>query len=80
MAPADHCVVFVLQGTELHEGEHQRQQAQLNSTLRQKEEELRILREESRVTLGHIPEDVRLDEEVNTWKCVCINRKGFFKS
>ncbi|GAA6217907.1 uncharacterized protein C8orf74 homolog [Lates japonicus] len=51
------------QGTELHEREHQRQQAQLNSTLRQKEEELRSLREGSRVTLGDIPEDVRLDEE-----------------
>ncbi|XP_039998409.1 uncharacterized protein C8orf74 homolog [Xiphias gladius] len=47
------------QGTELHEWE----QAPLTSTLRQKEEELRSLRDGPRVTLGDIPEDVQLDEE-----------------
>ncbi|XP_023251167.1 uncharacterized protein C8orf74 homolog [Seriola lalandi dorsalis] len=51
------------QGTEVHEWERQRQQTQLTSTLRQKEEELRSLRDGSRVTLGDIPEDVQLDKE-----------------
>ncbi|KAM7365384.1 hypothetical protein PAMP_016317 [Pampus punctatissimus] len=53
------------QGTELHEWEHQRQQAQLTATLQQKEEELRSLRNRSRVTLGavDVPEDKQLDKE-----------------
>ncbi|XP_044200416.1 uncharacterized protein C8orf74 homolog isoform X2 [Thunnus albacares] len=54
------------QGMELHEWEHQRQQAQLTATLQQKEEELRSLRNGSRVTLGEVdvPEDEQLDKEV----------------
>ncbi|KAF1371712.1 hypothetical protein PFLUV_G00271290 [Perca fluviatilis] len=53
------------QGTDLHEWEHQRQQAELTSTLRQMEERLRSLREGSRVTLGEVdvPEVNQLDEE-----------------
>ncbi|XP_069377397.1 uncharacterized protein C8orf74 homolog isoform X2 [Paralichthys olivaceus] len=51
------------QGTELHEWEHCCQQTQLTSTLRQKEEQLRSLRQGPRVTLGDIPEDVHLDKE-----------------
>uniref|UniRef100_UPI003AADD629 uncharacterized protein C8orf74 homolog n=1 Tax=Centroberyx gerrardi TaxID=166262 RepID=UPI003AADD629 len=53
------------QGTELREWEHQRQQARLTATVRQKEEELRSLREGSKVTLGavHAPEGGRLDKE-----------------
>ncbi|TDG96165.1 hypothetical protein EPR50_G00236950 [Perca flavescens] len=53
------------QGTDLHEWEHQRQQAELTSTLRKMEERLRSLREGSRVTLGEVdvPEVNQLDEE-----------------
>lgn len=56
----------LLQGTELHQWEHQRQQAQLTATLQQKEEELRRLRNGSRVILGEVdvPEDEKLDKEV----------------
>eukprot|EP00064_Thunnus_orientalis_P011766 superscaffoldBa00001735_g11797 len=56
----------IAQGMELHEWEHQRQQAQLTATLQQKEEELRSLRNGSRVTLGEVdvPEDEQLDKEV----------------
>ncbi|XP_034720645.1 uncharacterized protein C8orf74 homolog isoform X2 [Etheostoma cragini] len=52
------------QGTDLHEWEHQRQQAELTSRLRQMEERLRSLREGSRVTLEDVdvPEDNQLDE------------------
>ncbi|KAF3706269.1 putative protein C8orf74 -like protein [Channa argus] len=50
-------------GSDLHEWEHQRKKAQLTSALKQKEEELKNLREESRVTLEEIrvPEDEQLD-------------------
>ncbi|XP_053273594.1 uncharacterized protein C8orf74 homolog [Pleuronectes platessa] len=51
------------QGTELHEWERQRQQTQLCSSLRQKEEQLRSLRLGPRVTLGDIPEALHLDKE-----------------
>ncbi|XP_071320328.1 uncharacterized protein C8orf74 homolog [Trachinotus anak] len=51
------------QGTELHEWERQRHESQLTSALRQKEEELRCLRDGSRVTLGDIPEDAQQDKE-----------------
>ncbi|KAM9334119.1 uncharacterized protein C8orf74 homolog [Symphorus nematophorus] len=53
------------QGTDLHEWEHQRRQAELTSMLLQKEEELKELRGRSRVTLEKvdIPEDERLDKE-----------------
>ncbi|XP_035854555.1 uncharacterized protein C8orf74 homolog isoform X3 [Sander lucioperca] len=63
--PLAQCTVHALQGTDLHEWEHQRQQAELTSTLRQMEERLRSLREGSRVTLGEVdvPEDNQLDEE-----------------
>ncbi|XP_032362276.1 uncharacterized protein C8orf74 homolog isoform X2 [Etheostoma spectabile] len=52
------------QGTDLHEWEHQRQQAELTSRLRQMEERLRSLREGSRVTLEDVdvPDDSQLDE------------------
>ncbi|KAA8579563.1 hypothetical protein FQN60_006656, partial [Etheostoma spectabile] len=54
------------QGTDLHEWEHQRQQAELTSRLRQMEERLRSLREGSRVTLEDVdvPDDSQLDEAV----------------
>ncbi|XP_045911026.1 uncharacterized protein C8orf74 homolog isoform X1 [Micropterus dolomieu] len=53
------------QGTDLHEWEHQRHQAELSSMLRHKEEKLQLLREGSRVTLGEVdvPEDEQLDKE-----------------
>ncbi|XP_078100280.1 uncharacterized protein C8orf74 homolog [Sander vitreus] len=53
------------EGTDLHDWEHQRQQAELTSTLRQMEERLRSLREGSRVTLGEVdvPEDNQPNEE-----------------
>ncbi|KAK5847536.1 hypothetical protein PBY51_016656 [Eleginops maclovinus] len=53
------------QGTDLQEWEHQRHQEELTSMLRQKEEKLRSLRKESRVTLGEvdIPQDEQLDKE-----------------
>ncbi|KAM4602171.1 uncharacterized protein C8orf74 homolog [Polymixia lowei] len=53
------------QGTDLHELELQRQRAELTATLRQKEEELRIFREGSNITLGDVdaPEGGRLDKE-----------------
>ncbi|KAM3857071.1 uncharacterized protein C8orf74 homolog [Diretmus argenteus] len=53
------------QGTELCEWERQCQQTKLNATLRQKEEELRSLREESRLTRMEFnaPEDGRLDKQ-----------------
>uniref|UniRef100_A0A3Q3NI48 Si:dkey-100n19.2 n=1 Tax=Labrus bergylta TaxID=56723 RepID=A0A3Q3NI48_9LABR len=51
------------QGTDLHEWEHQRRQAELTSVLQQKVEELRALRDGSRVRLGEVtvPEDEDLD-------------------
>ena len=61
-------IVSIAQGTELHEWERQRQQTQLSSSLRQKEEQLRSLRLGPRVTLGDIPEAEHLDKEVNTQK------------
>ncbi|KAE8278639.1 hypothetical protein D5F01_LYC23556 [Larimichthys crocea] len=53
------------QGTDLHEWEHQRHQAELTSKLLQKEEELKVLRAGSRITLGavDVPEDEQLDKE-----------------
>ncbi|XP_051284067.1 uncharacterized protein C8orf74 homolog isoform X3 [Dicentrarchus labrax] len=53
------------QGTDLHEWEYQRHQAELSATLLQKEEKLKALRNGSRVTLGEIevPEDEHLDKE-----------------
>uniref|UniRef100_UPI0037E95504 uncharacterized protein C8orf74 homolog n=1 Tax=Semicossyphus pulcher TaxID=241346 RepID=UPI0037E95504 len=53
------------QGTDLHEWEHQRRQAELISALRQKEEELRMLRDGSRVTLRevNVPDYEGLDEQ-----------------
>ncbi|KAM6958349.1 uncharacterized protein C8orf74 homolog [Tautogolabrus adspersus] len=53
------------EGTDLHEWEHQRRQAELTSVLQQKVEELRALRDGSRVSLGEVtvPEDEDLDEE-----------------
>lgn len=56
----------MLQGTDLHEWEHQRHQAELTSKLLQKEEELKVLRAGSRITLGavDVPEDEQLDKEV----------------
>ena len=56
----------MLQGTDLHDWEHQRHREALTSMLRQKEEKLRSLRKGSRVTLGEvdIPQDVQLDKEV----------------
>ncbi|XP_044044453.1 uncharacterized protein C8orf74 homolog [Siniperca chuatsi] len=55
----------LIQGTDLHEWEHQRHQAELTSILRQKEEKLQMLRDGSRVTLGEVdvPEDEQLDKE-----------------
>ncbi len=70
----------MLQGTDLHEWEHRRHQAELTSELRQKEEKLKSLRNGSRVTLGEIdaPEDEQLDEEVryktaSQWKHLRIS-------
>ncbi|XP_029929372.1 uncharacterized protein C8orf74 homolog [Myripristis murdjan] len=53
------------QGTELSEWEHQRQQDQLASSLQQKEEQLKCLREVSKVALGevNVPDHGRLDRE-----------------
>lgn len=53
------------QGTDLHEWEHQRHQAELSSKLRLKEEKLKALRGGSRVSLGEVdvPEDEQLDPE-----------------
>ncbi|KAE8278684.1 hypothetical protein D5F01_LYC23601 [Larimichthys crocea] len=53
------------QGTDLHEWEHQRHQAELTSKLLQKEEELKVLRASSRITLGavDVPENEQLDKE-----------------
>lgn len=66
VAPCYQCIVTVLQGTDLHEWEHQRRQAELTSALLQKEETLKVLRNGSRVTVGEvdIPEDEQLDKEV----------------
>ncbi|XP_037617715.1 uncharacterized protein C8orf74 homolog isoform X2 [Sebastes umbrosus] len=53
------------QGMDLHKWEQQRHQAELASMLRQKEEQLRSLREGSRVTLEEldVPEGEQLDKE-----------------
>ncbi|XP_030265299.1 uncharacterized protein C8orf74 homolog isoform X3 [Sparus aurata] len=53
-----------LQGTDVREWERRRRHAELTSMLLEKEEELRVLRDGSRVTLGEVdfPED-ELDEE-----------------
>ncbi|XP_054864085.1 uncharacterized protein C8orf74 homolog isoform X2 [Amphiprion ocellaris] len=53
------------QGTDLHEGETQQLLAKVTSALQQKEEELRSLREGSRVTLSEVslPEDEHLDKQ-----------------
>ncbi|XP_062301468.1 uncharacterized protein C8orf74 homolog [Scomber scombrus] len=53
------------QGMELHEWEHQQQQAQLIASLQQKEEQLKSLREGLRVTLEEVdvPEEEQLDKE-----------------
>lgn len=58
----------MLQGTDVHEWERQHRLAELTSTLRQKEETLKMLRDGSRVTLGEVdvPED--LDKEVRLTK------------
>ncbi|XP_076579633.1 uncharacterized protein C8orf74 homolog [Chaetodon auriga] len=52
-------------GTDLHEWEHQRHQAELTSMLRLKEEKLKVLRHWSRVTLTEVdvPDDDELDKE-----------------
>lgn len=57
--------MFLLQGTDVREWERRRRHAELTSVLLEKEEELRVLRDGSRVTLGEVdfPED-ELDEEV----------------
>lgn len=62
---ADQWIVFLLQGTDVREWERRRRHAELTSVLLEKEEELRVLRDGSRVTLGEVdfPED-ELDEEV----------------
>ncbi|XP_026219503.1 uncharacterized protein C8orf74 homolog [Anabas testudineus] len=52
------------QGTDLHEWEHQRRQAQLTSTLQQKEAELRSLRNKMRVNLEEV--SVPVDEQLDT--------------
>ncbi|XP_070711422.1 uncharacterized protein C8orf74 homolog [Pempheris klunzingeri] len=53
------------QGTDKHEWERQRHQDEIISVLRQKEEELKMLRDGSRVTVGEInvPDDEHLDKE-----------------
>lgn len=58
--------VLVLQGTELCDWERQQHEAHLISTLQQKEEELRSLRDGPRVTLGEVdvPDDEEPDKEV----------------
>lgn len=67
---ADQCTVLALQGTDVHEWERQRHRAELTSMLRRKEEELKMLRDGSRVTLRglDVPEDERLDKEVRLTK------------
>ncbi|KAG7470336.1 hypothetical protein JOB18_011200 [Solea senegalensis] len=52
------------QGAEVHELERRLQQNKLSSTLQQKQDELRRLREGPRVTVEDIPEDVLMDKEV----------------
>ncbi|XP_028275646.1 uncharacterized protein C8orf74 homolog [Parambassis ranga] len=53
------------QGIDLHEWETQQHEARLISTLQQKEEELRCLREGSGICLGevNVPEDGNLDQQ-----------------
>ncbi len=54
----------MLQGTDVHEWEHQRHQSELTSMLQQKKEELKVLRDGSRVTLGEVDVPEELDKEV----------------
>nr|XP_046238891.1 uncharacterized protein C8orf74 homolog [Scatophagus argus] len=53
------------QGSDIHEWEHRRHQAELTSKLLEKERQLKVLREGPRFTLGEVdaPEDVQLDKE-----------------
>lgn len=58
---------FLLQGVDLQEWESQQHEASLTSTLEQKENELRCLRQGSRVTVEDITllEDKHLDKQVH---------------